>query len=120
MQVERLNLQKRIAYYLDTGGILSAPVSKKRAISLSNISEDTIIEANFVCTEKHRDFFEHNPGKSLDDAIKCWIIVWNCIKVFHLQILETILNESIQFIVSWYNEKQVIFLLIEAKMRNRD
>ena len=86
----KIEITDRIAYFLDTGKILSAPMTRKKATEISDISEDTKIEANFVCSEKHRAFFrEHigsgfsfnvafqkwlksNTGKSLDEAIKCW------------------------------------------------
>ena len=86
----KIEITDRIAYFLDTGKVLSAPMARKKATAISAISEDTEIETDFVCSEKHRAFFrEHigsgfsfnvafqkwlksNKGKALDEAIKCW------------------------------------------------
>lgn len=49
----KIEITDRIAYFLDTGKILSAKTARKKVIVISTISEDTKIEANFVCSEKH-------------------------------------------------------------------
>ena len=68
----KIELTDRIACFLDTGNIL--PSSKKTKIrhNVGIINENTKIEPDFVCTQKHRAFFEDNQGKSLEEAIKCW------------------------------------------------
>ena len=112
----KIELTERIAYFLDTGKILKSTSTKtKRKTNIPlEINEESIIEPNFVCSEKHRaffkahignsfsfnvsfqkwlenkkknkssidkqfeyntyirDFFAHNKGKTLEEAIKCW------------------------------------------------
>ena len=46
-------LTDRIACFLDTGKILRAPAKKRTTGSVSVITEDTLIEHNIVCSEKH-------------------------------------------------------------------
>ncbi len=54
----KIELTDRIAYFLDTGDVLppASVKSKRNSKSLSEISEDSIIESDFICSEKHRDF----------------------------------------------------------------
>ncbi len=60
----KVEITERIAYFLDTGKVLK-PVSKvKKIVDVGTISEDTIIESGFVCSEKHRAFFIEKIGKS--------------------------------------------------------
>ena len=91
----KIELTDKIAYFLDTGLVKKVTINKKNTIDVGLITEDTIIERNIVCSEKHRaffkekigktkidkqfeyntyirDFFETNQGRSFDDAIKCW------------------------------------------------
>lgn len=60
----KIELTDRIACFLDTGKILPAAVKEKRAVKAGIITEDTPIEPNFVCSEKHRAFFKEKIGKS--------------------------------------------------------
>lgn len=60
----KIEIADRIAYFLDTGGIRAASTAKKKAAAPSDIHEDTRIEPDFVCTEKHRAFFKSQIGKS--------------------------------------------------------
>ncbi|MCB5952426.1 SAP domain-containing protein [Enterococcus sp. BWT-B8] len=53
----KIDITDRIAYFLDSGKVLSATPKKKKATVISNISKDTKIEPNFVCSEQHRVFF---------------------------------------------------------------
>ena len=71
----KLEIAERIAYFLDTGKIPSVPRSRKKATTVSTISENTIIEANFVCSEKHRAFFREHIGKgfSFNVAFQKWL-----------------------------------------------
>ena len=71
----KLEITDRIAYFLDTGKILSAPVERKKATVLSIINEDTKIEANFVCSERHRAFFKEHIGSnfSFNVAFQKWL-----------------------------------------------
>lgn len=71
----KIEITDRIAYFLDTGEILSSGVAKKRATVISNIYEDTKIESNFVCSEKHRAFFKEHIGNSFsfNVAFQKWL-----------------------------------------------
>ena len=59
----KIELTERIAYYLDTGKILKVSVKRKATANIGLIAEDSIIEPNFVCSEKHRTFFKEKIGK---------------------------------------------------------
>ena len=58
----KLEISDRIAYFLDTGKVMPAKVVKKSKTKILDITEDRKIEADFVCTERHRAFFtmKHN------------------------------------------------------------
>ena len=58
----KIEISDRIAYFLDTGKILSVKAERKKTTIVSDISEDTEIEADFVCSEKHRAFFKEHIG----------------------------------------------------------
>ena len=60
----KLEITERIAHFLDTGEVLSSSPVKKRSASVSDISLDTAIETDFVCSEKHRAFFKEHIGDS--------------------------------------------------------
>lgn len=60
----KIELTNRIAYFLDTGEILPAAVTKKKTTVISDITEDMEIETNIVCSEKHRAFFREQIGNS--------------------------------------------------------
>lgn len=68
-------LTDRIAYFLDTGKVQKAKSKSKRAVMIGNIGLDTAIEDNFVCSEKHREFFKENIGKkfSFNVAFQKWL-----------------------------------------------
>lgn len=53
-----------VAYFLDTGRILSAEAGKKKVTIISSITEDAEIEVDFVCSERHRAFFKEHIGNS--------------------------------------------------------
>lgn len=71
----KIEITDRIAYFLDTGKILSATTKRKKATEISTISEDTEIEANFVCSETHRVFFREHIGSgfSFNVAFQKWL-----------------------------------------------
>lgn len=71
----KIEITDRIAYFLDTGKILSAQTARKKSMVISTISEDTKIEANFVCSEKHRAFFREHIGSgfSFNVAFQKWL-----------------------------------------------
>ena len=60
----KIEITDRIAYFLETGKVLSVSTKRKKATVISVISEDTKIEADFVCSEKHRSFFREHIGNS--------------------------------------------------------
>ncbi len=60
----KIELTERIAYYLDTGKTLKISVKRKTALNIGLITEETIIENDIVCSEKHRAFFKEKIGKS--------------------------------------------------------
>ena len=61
----KLELTDRIATFLDTGNVMiSRKVSKKSTLDIRELTGQTIIENNFVCSERHRAFFKEKIGKS--------------------------------------------------------
>jgi dTDP-glucose pyrophosphorylase len=86
----KIELTDRIAHFLDTGEITEPFSTKKKTNSIGTITEDTVIEENIVCSEKHRAFFidkigmgfsfnvmfqkwlKSNAGKTYGDAIKAY------------------------------------------------
>lgn len=71
----KMEITDRIAHFLDTGEVLSASKVKKKVSSVSDISEDAKIEADFVCSEKHRAFFKEHIGNSFsfNVAFQKWL-----------------------------------------------
>ena len=60
----KLEITNRIIVYLDTGSH-QMPIAKKKPIKIhEDITLDTIIEKNFVCSQKHRAFFQQHIGQS--------------------------------------------------------
>lgn len=86
------DITKRIGHFLKTGEKLVEPVVKRKKVDINPIelSLDSIIEDNFVCSEKHRAFFhsiigdsfsfnvtfqkylKNNAGKTYSDAVNEW------------------------------------------------
>ena len=60
----KLEITERIAHFLDTGEILCPANTKKKSTVPTIITENSLIEANFICSEKHRAFFKEHIGKS--------------------------------------------------------
>ena len=62
----KLEITERIAYFLDTGEVvlLHASVKMKATTAPAVITENSLIEPNFVCSETHRAFLEEHIGKS--------------------------------------------------------
>jgi len=60
----KIELTDRIAYFLDTGSVLKSTAERKAAVNIGTLTEDTVIEPNIVCSEKHRAFFCEKIGKS--------------------------------------------------------
>lgn len=60
----KLELTERIAKFLDTGKkTYKTHIARKTKI-VDDITLDTIIEENFVCSEKHRAFYKEQIGNS--------------------------------------------------------
>lgn len=57
-------ITERIACYLDTGRITPVKKVSKSRKEVGVITEQTIIEPDFVCSEKHRAFFKEKIGNS--------------------------------------------------------
>ena len=47
-----------IGYLLNTGKVLETSAKRKAKIDVGLITENTLIESNIVCSEKHRAFFK--------------------------------------------------------------
>ena len=60
----KIELTDRIAYYLDTGKVIKSTSKAKKAATVGEIFENTLIETDFVCSEKHRAFFKEKIGNS--------------------------------------------------------
>lgn len=55
----KLEITERIAHFLDTGEVIAAKKAQKKSQIIGNITTDTEIEPNFVCSEKHRAFLRN-------------------------------------------------------------
>lgn len=53
----KVEITERIGYFLDTGNISDLMSSNKSKCQIGIITEDSKIEENFVCSQKHRVFF---------------------------------------------------------------
>lgn len=60
----KAELTDRIAHFLDTGNVLKSSAKRKTSVNIGTLTEDTVIEQNIVCSEKHRAFFSEKIGKS--------------------------------------------------------
>lgn len=71
----KIELTDRIAYYLETGERLSAKMKPKIVSNIGLITEDCLIENNFICSEKHRAFFEQaiGSGFSFNVLFQKWL-----------------------------------------------
>lgn len=61
---DKLELTERIEHFLDTGERLPVSKKSKSVTNIDTITEDTIIESDFVCSETHRAFFKEKIGKT--------------------------------------------------------
>ncbi len=86
----KIEITERIAHFLDTGEIISPKTAQRKKSGIERITRDTLIEENFVCSEKHRAFFKeqigshfsflvpfqkwlkNNAGKTYEDAIHAY------------------------------------------------
>ncbi len=71
----KIELTDRIACFLDTGKVLSSSTKIRRAEKIGDITEETKIEPNIVCSETHRAFFRNRIGKSFsfNVAFQKWL-----------------------------------------------
>lgn len=71
----KLEITERIAHFLDTGEVIAAKKAQKKSQIIGNITTDTEIEPNFVCSEKHRAFFKEHIGNgfSFNVAFQKWL-----------------------------------------------
>ena len=60
----KAELTDRIAHFLDTVNVLKSSEKRKTPVNIGTLTEDTVIEQNIVCSEKHRAFFSEKIGKS--------------------------------------------------------
>lgn len=71
----KIEITDRIVHYLDTGEIPAVKGVKKKVSVITKINENTEIEADFVCSEKHRAFFKEHIGSSFsfNVAFQKWL-----------------------------------------------
>jgi hypothetical protein len=71
----KADLTRRIAHYLATGEKLTDKSKVRTVADIGNITESDLIESNFVCSEKHREFFTARIGKgfSFIVAFQKWL-----------------------------------------------
>lgn len=71
----KIEITDRVAYFLDTGKILNNSAAKRNRTAISSIDENTEIESDFVCSEKHRAFFKERIGESFtfNVAFQKWL-----------------------------------------------
>ena len=71
----KLELTERIANFLDTGERTYKTHNNRKTIITHEIRLDTIIEKNFVCSEKHRAFYKEQIGNSFsfNVAFQKWL-----------------------------------------------
>ena len=67
-------LTERIAVFLDSGEIVKSASVRKTSIA-GEITPDSIIEPDIICSEKHRAFFKEQIGKSFsfNVAFQKWL-----------------------------------------------
>lgn len=71
----KLELIERIANFLDTGKKIYVTHTTRKNITTDEITLSTIIEDNFVCSEKHRAFYKKQVGDnfSFNVAFQKWL-----------------------------------------------
>ena len=60
----KIELTERISKFLDTGERSIKNHNSRRTQIIDEITLNSIIEDNFVCSEKHREFYKKQIGKS--------------------------------------------------------
>lgn len=72
----KMEITDRIAYFLKTGEVMSSDkVKPKTKSNIETITEYIKIEPDFVCSEKHREFFKDKIGKNFtfNVAFQKWL-----------------------------------------------
>lgn len=71
----KLELTERIVHFLDTGERSYAKHATKKVQSIGELTLDTLIEPDFVCSEKHRAFYKNQigPNFSFNVAFQKWL-----------------------------------------------
>lgn len=71
----KIELIERIANFLATGERTCKTYTTRKAKVIDKITPDTIIEENFVCSEKHRAFYKEQIGNSFsfNVAFQKWL-----------------------------------------------
>ena len=59
----KIELTERISIFLDTGERSIKNHDSRRTRIIDEITLDSIIENNFICSEKHREFYKKQIGK---------------------------------------------------------
>ena len=60
----KIELTDRISRFLDTGEKIRKSHDSRRTKTADEITLDSIIEDNFICSEKHREFYKKEIGNS--------------------------------------------------------
>ena len=60
----KMELTERIAVYLATGEVKTSKTVRKAKTKIVQIFEESLIESDFICSEKHREFFKERIGNS--------------------------------------------------------
>lgn len=91
----KLELTERIANFLDTGERTYKTHTTRKTKVVNEITLDTIIEENFVCSDKHRTFYKEQIGNSFsfNVAFQKWLKsnsgkTYQCSISVYYQILE--------------------------------
>ena len=71
----KIELTERIANFLETGERTYKRHTTRRSLNVNKITLNTIIEENFVCSEKHRAFYKEQIGNnfSFNVAFQKWL-----------------------------------------------
>lgn len=75
-QGSKAELSDRVAYFLDTGLVLNNSNAKRKVdVNVNEITENTVIEQNIVCSELHRAFFKQKIGNgfSFNVTFQKWL-----------------------------------------------
>ena len=67
-------LTQRIAVFLDSGKVTGTTAQRRKAVT-SEITPESVIERDIVCSEKHRAFFREHIGRSFsfNVAFQKWL-----------------------------------------------